>query len=74
MSNGTTYYFETPNLDALDLDDLQDLRNVFSALTRYIEYKRQAMRDRLTGNIGNAKHCERKMDDEYKNLPNWAKW
>lgn len=66
--------FETPNLDCMWSDDLEDLALVFSLLHQYAEKKSAAMRDRAAGNIASALDLETTLNTIYSNLPQWAKW
>jgi len=72
-----------PNLDdhSVSPDDYQSLKEEFRALAQtcrtlasHCEAKQMAMYLRKKGDINRASGVERKMDDYYKSLPEWAKW
>lgn len=65
---------EVPNIDALDLDELSDLEDVFLLLAGYCKAKRAAMYARMSGRICDAMRHEGYLRDMYGRLPEWARW
>ena len=63
-----------PNLDCMTLDDLYAASRVFRKLADYARIKREAMRNRLEGNIDRAVRLEADCEFIYTNLPPWARW
>ena len=71
-----------PNLDCFVTSEQADeaaneLGHISSGahwLARYAEFKTDAMRARLAGNIKQALKREKNAEEVYKQLPDWAKW
>ena len=65
---------ETPNLDAMDADDLSLFADAAQLLVRYADRKACAILYRAQGNIRLAQTFEANCDRIYARLPEWARW
>ena len=65
---------ETENLDAMEIDDLESLARIYTALANYSASCARAKRYRLSGDTLHAMLQEVVCDDIYRNLPQQYKW
>lgn len=63
-----------PNLDAMDVDDLETWREQFSLLADYAASKRLAMQYRAAGQIQQAMQYEADCEAVYRKLDQGVKW
>ena len=63
-----------PNLDSLNVNELDGVRETLLDVARYVGCYSGAIRYRGAGNINEALRLEKYMDEIYDELPVWAKW
>ena len=66
--------FETPNMDAMDMNDLRSLARVFDTLSQYATWKAEAIAYRKSGNTNQALKNEARCEQIYKSLPKEYRW
>ena len=65
---------QTPNLEALDADELRQCEVVFARLASICEHLKNARRARVDGRITEAIREEGLADDQYQQLPAHCRW
>lgn len=74
MISKETHEVSIPNLDTMEVEELEEFRLVLSLLQQYVWFKTHAIEERLGGKINLALEHEFDCDRVYKQLPEWARW
>lgn len=63
-----------PNVDALNVSELQELESVLRTLHHVVRNKARAMHERLEGNVALAMRIEEVCEKYYAQLPQAYRW
>ena len=67
---------EAPNLDdfSFDPEDMEHAADVFARYAHYLRLRALAGRQRAAGRVEPANRLQAAADEEYRSLPDWARW